>query len=334
MVTLTRRSFTLLGLAAGTSLITGCSSGAQPGASGDPAAAGSAATAAFPVSFEHAFGSTEVTAEPKRVVALGVNDGDALLALGVVPVGNAGYTFYPNGFGPWAEPYLKGAELTRIESDSEPDFEQIAALTPDLIIALNSGIDEQAYAKLSQLAPTVARPADSGAYGVQTDVQMKLVGKAIGRADAAEAELSEYEKLIKDTVEAHPEFAGKTGVVILPYDGQYGAYLPRDSRGAFLDNLGIALPQAIDDLDDGSAFFVPISAEQVPLLDGDLILVIGAEDRSAFTDSSSLFGNLKSKIIFGDTDQRGAISYNSVLSIPYAIDSFVPRIADALASDS
>src|SRR5262245_38105575 len=45
-----------------------------------------AAPAAFPVTSEHKFGATTITAKPERVVAVGLVEQDALLALGVVPV--------------------------------------------------------------------------------------------------------------------------------------------------------------------------------------------------------------------------------------------------------
>ncbi|QDP96697.1 iron-siderophore ABC transporter substrate-binding protein [Microlunatus elymi] len=330
MSTFTRRTFALLTLAAGSAAVVGCSSGATAGGSAD--AAGTPAGTGYPMTFDHAFGRTELTAVPRRVVALGVNDGDALLALGSVPVGNTGYTFYADGFGPWAKPYLKGAELTLIESDSEPKLEQIASLRPDLISALNAGIDQAAYDKLAKIAPTLARPADVATYAVPSSQQLDLLGRALDKSSRAADLTAGQQKLIKETVASHPRLKGRTGVVILPYDGQYAAYLPRDPRGAFLAALGIQLPKKVADLDDGKSFFTPISAEQVPLLDGDLLVVIGAEDKSEFTKASSLFRRLKSKIVFADTDQRGAISYNSVLSIPYAITSLVPKIDKAIGS--
>ena len=46
-----------------------------------------AAASAFPVSIENKFGTTTIPAEPKRIVTVGLVEQDALLALGVVPVG-------------------------------------------------------------------------------------------------------------------------------------------------------------------------------------------------------------------------------------------------------
>jgi len=115
-------------------LAAGCS-GADAGSSDT-----SEATGAFPVTIEHVFGSTTVPEKPERIVALGVSDADVVLALGQVPVGNTGFTFYETGLGPWAEGLVGDAELTRIQSDSEPNLEQMAGLAPDLILGLAAGV--------------------------------------------------------------------------------------------------------------------------------------------------------------------------------------------------
>ncbi len=154
-----------VGLAAVLFAAVGCGSGsgaatstATPSSSASETAAG-----AFPVTLTHALGSTEITAAPQRVVALGWGSADAALALGVVPVGVDKQTFGADadGFMPWFAEALtaaggeKPAALTTGES---PAFEEIIATDPDLILATYSGITEADYAKLAAIAPTVAYP--------------------------------------------------------------------------------------------------------------------------------------------------------------------------------
>src|SRR4051812_45193347 len=67
-----------------------CGGSDADGGDSNPAAgsiATPAATAKFPVTVEHKFGTTEIPAEPKRIVTVGFNEHDFALALGVKPVG-------------------------------------------------------------------------------------------------------------------------------------------------------------------------------------------------------------------------------------------------------
>ena len=85
------------------------------GAEEEPAAASSdadsAAESAFPVVIEHAFGTTEIPEEPQRVVTVGFNDQDFVLALGVTPVGTREYFGFDYDTRPWAAgpPRRRGA---------------------------------------------------------------------------------------------------------------------------------------------------------------------------------------------------------------------------------
>ena len=92
MTAFSRRTFATLTLGAG-ALLAGCASNAgntggaddtEPGTAG--AQADRATDTGYPVTLTGALGTATISERPRRVVALGVNDGDALLALDVVPV--------------------------------------------------------------------------------------------------------------------------------------------------------------------------------------------------------------------------------------------------------
>jgi len=122
----------------------------------------------FPVTIEHAFGETIIEAAPERIVTWGRGNHDALLALGIVPVAMPFSTYGggDNGLHPWVEEKLAelGAETPVQLADAQDiPFEQIAAQDPDVIIAVFSGISAEDYARLSQIAPTVAYPDQPGA---------------------------------------------------------------------------------------------------------------------------------------------------------------------------
>lgn len=66
---------------------------------------------AFPVTITPTLGTAKIESAPKRIVALGEVDQDALLALGVTPVGMAELTgVQPDGLAPWTAPKLTGAK--------------------------------------------------------------------------------------------------------------------------------------------------------------------------------------------------------------------------------
>jgi iron complex transport system substrate-binding protein len=313
--------------------LTACGNAGDGPAEGAPSS--QAAGGAFPVTIEHEFGSTTIEEEPERVVTLGVTDADAVLALDLVPVGNTGYTFYESGLGPWTDDLVGDAELTRIESDSEPNVEQIASLAPDLIIGVSAGFDDAFYETLSQIAPVVARPAGVAAYTVPRDEATEIIATALGRPEEGTALNEATDELLEQARAEYPEFEGLTGTAVLPYDGKYGAYLPGDARGRFLMSLGFDIPEAITERDSGDDFFVELSTERVDLLDGDLLLVMSEDEDFDVTEGSSVFDTLdvvrEDAVVTTTLDERGAGTYNSVLSVPYALDHLVPRIGEALS---
>ncbi len=110
-----------------------------------PPPAREADSAAFPITIEHKFGSTEITEIPKRIVTVGLTDQDALLALGVVPVGTTEwFGEHPSAVWPWAQDLLGGAKPEVVGDATAVNYEKIVALKPDVILALYSGVTEDA----------------------------------------------------------------------------------------------------------------------------------------------------------------------------------------------
>ena len=119
-----------------------CGGAPAPAAPVAPSAAPtSAGTAAFPVTIEHAFGSTTIPAAPRRVVTIGFNEADFALALGVAPVGVRDFIGeYAEESRPWAQEALGGA-TPEVVGGNELELEKIAALQPDVILGVYSFID-------------------------------------------------------------------------------------------------------------------------------------------------------------------------------------------------
>ncbi|SNT53097.1 iron-siderophore ABC transporter substrate-binding protein [Rhodococcoides kyotonense] len=295
----------------------------------------------FPVTVEHAFGETTVESEPKRVVVAGYTEQDTVLALGVKPVAvTEWYGEQPYATWPWAQDALGDATPEVLSADDGFQYERIAALNPDLIIATNAGLDQDSYTKLSELAPTIAQSGDFTEYFEPWDVQARNIGKALGK----EAEVEEQIDAIADKFAAarseNPEFDGTKAIFLQNafYDGAAIAYQNGLSTD-FLTDLGFVVPSEIDQYatDGGGQANIPL--ENLSVLNAADVLLWGTEtpeDRTTL-EQEPVYQNLdavkENKLVFTDGVTAGAIYFTSLLSLPYVIDNLTPAFASTLAGD-
>ncbi|MBX3015938.1 MAG: iron-siderophore ABC transporter substrate-binding protein [Caldilineaceae bacterium] len=295
---------------------------------------------AFPVTIEHKYGSTPIAAKPTRIVTVGLTDHDAVLALGVVPLGVTEWLgAYPSAIGPWAQPLLGNASLPEVVGDpSAPNFEKIAALQPDLILALYSGITQEQYDLLSQIAPTVAQPADYVDYGIPWQALTLTVGRALGESAQAEALIAAVTAQFAQAQVEHPEFGGAVGLVAAPTDGGFGVYAAADPRSRVLTDLGFVRPAAIDEL-VGDSFWAALSLEQIHLIDVDLLEWAwgtpgeGVLGEAVYTNLAVYQEGRVLNVGEMDDDTGTAFSFITVLSLPYLLERLVPQIAAAVDGD-
>jgi iron complex transport system substrate-binding protein len=338
----TRRRF-LAGLSvlAVAPVLAACGSDGE--SSGTPSGSGSGAApeeAAFPVTIKHKYGETTIEKAPQRVVCLGLTDQDALMALGVVPVGVT-YWFGDKdlqGVYPWAQDYLGDAELPTVLTDTNGvEIEKVAALAPDLIIGQYSGLTEQDYKKLSAMGvPVVAQNGDYADYGTPWDEAALTLGTAIGKPKAAQELIDSVTKRIADEAAAHPEFQGQTAATITPYEGLF-LYGPEDPRSRMLIDLGFDLPALITDADD-SEFGVSLSAERTADLEDIGVAVCIDLDadkqvKGIFEGTTAYDEGRWFNISDADGSYYVAHSFVTPLSIPYLLDRYVPQLAAAVDGD-
>ncbi len=313
------------------------SDGAAPTA---PAHAGGVEDGAYPVTIKHKFGETTITTEPKRVVTAGLKEQDDCLALGVVPV--ASTTWFDLGgdplFGAWAKDELGSKPSpTVLSSTDKIEFEKIAAATPDVIIALYSGVTQSDYDKLTQIAPTVVQSADYSDYRIPWDVQATIVGQILGRPAKMAELVSAAKRSITDAGAANSTFTGKSGIVATPWEGVF-VYGSGDPRSRMLTDLGLVLPKNMDD-QLGDDFGGNLSAERVELLDTDLIIWFVEGDGRTTVESNKAYVSLpvhqESREIFmkpGDGVYE-AYSFVTVLSVGYLLEGLIPRMKAAIDGD-
>ncbi|KGH45612.1 hypothetical protein IN07_16020 [Modestobacter caceresii] len=312
-------------------VLAGCSSKSdeQPA----EAAAGSAAEAAFPVTIEHAYGTTTIPEEPERVVSLGYTEQDAILAFGVVPVA-VRYAFGPEDdvFFPWADEAAGDAD-PEILPRAEVDPEQIAALDPDLIMAVTAGLTEDEYETLSAIAPTVVQPEEHIAFGTPWQEQTRITGEALGQPDRAEELIADVEEQIAAARAEHPELEGKTVTLSGPaYGGEYPFHTSDDTRTRFFLDLGMVVDPALDAAAQ-SDFYGTVSREEARMLDADvLVFQSGSEAERAGIEGDPVLSGLptvtEGRSIFIEGEDYAALQFASALSLPYLLDGFAPELSE------
>jgi iron complex transport system substrate-binding protein len=294
----------------------------------------------FPVSIDHAHGTTTITAAPERVVTVGVNEQDAVLAMGIVPVGvTEWYGGHPFATWPWAQDELGDGEPTVLNTTDGLQFERIAALRPDLIIGTNAGLKKEDYDRLSAIAPTIAHGADGPLYFQPWDSDAMMIGRALGKEAEMQALVDDIKGRFQEAAAEHPEFAGKTAVFLQNaiYEGRAIAYQEGLST-AFLTDLGFAILPGLERYQqDGGQAYIPV--ERLSILDDADVLLWATEkpsDRTAL-EEVPLYNRLEEvregRLVFTDDVTAGAIYFTSVLSLPHVLDRLVPVFASTLAGE-
>lgn len=291
----------------------------------------------FPRVVQHALGEARIAAIPKRIVTIGWSGEDAVLALGTVPVGMTEYKFFPSGIFPWNETAI-GDERPALLSDSSIDFEAVAALRPDLILGIYSGIDEVSYKRFSTIAPTVVYR--SGPWAADWREVTSLTGLALGVPDRAQQLLQDTDALLRTLGEDHPVLQGKTFTfgTFFPGSNSLVVYLPSDPRVAALVGLGLKPSSGIERLaqDNPTETSVSVSLEQIGEVDADILVMWYRDGAREAAEAQPLFqalGVVKrgGYVALDDPVSVWSTSALSVLSIPYGFSRFVPRLAEAAA---
>jgi iron complex transport system substrate-binding protein len=290
----------------------------------------------FPQTFEHRFGTTVVEAAPERVVSLDYGGQDDLLALGIVPVAvRYWYGDYPYGTWPWAQAALGDSTFEMIEGDL--NIEQVAALAPDVILAQYSGITEDEYALLSQIAPVIAAEAQYDDYSTPWDVRIRNMARAVGQAEEAEAQIGAIEDRIAQIAADHPEWQGQTAAITSYWNDGPSAYTSSDPRSQILAEMGFVTPPAIDEAAGPGTFYVELSNEDVSPFDADV--VVWLDDAGAIQGAlamplrTTMRAHREGREVYADDVLSGAFSFASLLSMPYMLDHLVPQLEAAADGD-
>ncbi|TDF99540.1 ABC transporter substrate-binding protein [Paenibacillus piri] len=233
---------------------TGGSNAAQP----DNGAAGASAEASRTI--KHAMGETVLKGTPKRVVILTNEGTEALLALGIKPVG-AVKSFTGN---PWYEHIKKDMEgVTVLGEESQPNIELIASLKPDLIIG-NKMRQEKVYDQLKAIAPTVFSETLRGEW----KNNFALYAETVNKKTEGDKVISDFNSRIEDFKKKAGPKLNQTVSVVRFMSGKTRIYLQDTFTGIIFKEIGIARPT----LKTKETFAEEITKERLPEADADMML--------------------------------------------------------------
>ncbi len=300
-------------------------------------------TSEYPLAIKHAFGETVIEEKPERVVTISWANHDIALALGVVPVGFSAANYGvqdDSGLLPWTADKLKelGGDSPAIFQDTDGlDFEAISDANPDVILAAYSGITQEEYDTLSEIAPVVAYQTSPWVASWREQVTFNSMG--MGMEEEGKQLIADTEKLIQDKASEFPVIKGKKAafVSISATDlSKFYIYTPADSRGEFLTELGMEYPESItSQITDPTSFYLELSAENADILnDVDLFVSYGDDKTLKALQADPILGKIPavqrgSVVIIGDNTPLAAAGTPNPLAIEYSIDEYLHLLSEA-----
>lgn len=335
-----RRTALTATIAIGALTLTACSGGGAT--AGDAPSGGSSDFA--PVTIEHALGEAVITEQPERIVTLGMGSAETVIALGTIPVGIEEYVCGSDdtGYLPWIHDAVteQGAELpTQVTGGTELDVEAILDLEPDLILAPWSGVTQDQFDVLTDIAPTVAY--EEKPWTTTWQDQMTVIGEAMGKADEVPALIDGIQDRFDEATAAHPEYADVSfSFIYNTGPGTLGVFLADEQRVAMVRGLGLQVDPVVDTLDEteGTDSSV-IGLENADLLkDSDLLFTFYSDEANRTeTESQPLYQQIPAisrGSVVAPTDQPFVTGSSIInpLTVPWSLERYVPMIDEAVAA--
>ena len=317
------------------------------GGSSDSSASGDESGSSWePVTIEHALGTTTIEEKPERVATVNWANQEVPLALGVVPVGMAAANFGDddgNGILPWVEDKLEelGGETPVLFDETDGvDFEAVADTDPDVILAAYSGLTQEDYDTLSEIAPVVAYPET--AWGTPWREMIQVNSRALGMEQEGEDLVASLEQEISDAAAEHPGLREKSAMFMTHVDttdlSEVSFYTTHDTRAMFFEDLGLKTPASIADASASTdEFSLTQSAEQADAFDDvDIIVTYGDDSLVQTLEGDPLLSQMpavenEAIVALPGTTPFGTAANPTPLSISYVLDQYLTALDDAAA---
>ncbi|MDF7671011.1 siderophore ABC transporter substrate-binding protein [Orbaceae bacterium ESL0721] len=182
------------------------------------------------ITIEHQQGKTEVPLNPEKVAVFNIATLDMMDALQIpvaaVPQSTVHFPTFLSKY--------SGKEYTNVGTLFEPNYEVLSTIKPDLIIA--GGRANDAYKKLSTIAPTISLEIDPTHYVESLTTRMEQLGTIFNKKEEADKLVADFKQEIANT-RAKTANAG-TALVLMVNGGKMSAYGPNSRFGFVYDELG------------------------------------------------------------------------------------------------
>lgn len=255
-----------------------------------------AALHATEVEVTTATGPVAVTAQPEKLAVFDLAAADTISALGVTISGAPNIT--PPAY---LAPALEG--VPTVGTLFEPDFEALAAMAPDLIIA--GGRSQEQVGPLSAIAPTIDMTITGDDLLREAKDRLTAYGTLFGKEDQAAALGADLDAALSAAQDATKDKGN--ALVLLTNGGKMSVY-GGGSRFGWL-HTALNLPEARQGLSTTASHGDAVSFEYIADANPDWLLVI---DRGAAIGQSgeAAAATLDNPLIAGTTaGKNGQIVY-------------------------
>lgn len=295
------------------------------------------------VSIDSALGTATIEEEPERIVTLGQGSTETAIALGTTPVGMEEYEWGADdtGYLPWIYDEVKDRDEQLpelIEGSTELDIEAILELEPDLILAPWSGLTQEQYDLLADVAPTVAYPEQP--WTIEWQQQIEIIGEAMGEEDQAQELIDDIETQFDEA--ADPKYEDLTfSYIYNDGPGTLGVFYLEEQRVAMVQALGLTPDPVVDELrkdyDAPGTQSALIGLENADKLsDSDLIFTFYMDDANRKeTEEQPLYASIPAVeqgaiVASDDKPFVTASSMINPLTVPWTLERYKPMIDDAI----
>ncbi|MDN4599741.1 ABC transporter substrate-binding protein [Paenibacillus sp. F6_3S_P_1C] len=258
------------------------------------------------------FGEVTIPAHPQNMLVFDSIYAEYLIEMGVIP---QMVIFVPEVEPEYRASYFEEHGVQMIEAEQyQYNYEQLLALSPDMIITVGEGMDKGAYDELTKIAPTVALESNS-----EMKQAMPKLATLFDKTEESVKVLAEFDEKAKQAQEKIAQAIGDKTVLVLRVEhNRYRFMGPKGGSSSvfFYDILGLNSPEVIKDSTD---WFSQFSLEFLPEMNPDYIFL---EDRTLKGyDTKESMDNLKESKVWASLN---AVKDNHVF--PLKTSDFVTGV--------